>query len=107
MIDGVEMVDVRDAAALADRTPETIRRWVWSGRLTARRDGNRLLLRKSDVEQLARRGNGEAAPASASLTLTEWWEETRRLVGPGSPGVSAADLVLEDRAERSGLDAGR
>lgn len=99
------MVDVRDAAALAHRTPETIRRWVWSGRLIARRDGNRLLLRKSDVERLARREDGGAPPAS--LTLAEWWEETRRLLGPGSPEVSAADLVLEDRGERSGFDAGR
>lgn len=105
VIDGVEMVDVREAAALAHRTPETIRRWVWSGRLAARKRGNRLLLAYDDVVALA--GTGGDSPVPARLSLSQWWEETRRVLGPGRRGVSAADLVLADRAERSGPDAGR
>ena len=51
-----DFVDVRQAAALIGRHPETIRRWVWSGRIAARRRGNRLLRRPG-----GRRGRGGGA----------------------------------------------
>lgn len=101
VVDGVEMLDVREAASLAHRTPETIRRWVWSGRLTARRHGNRLLLAKEQVEKLAGdRGDHSAERRSARMTLAEWVTLAQRTRGHGAPGVSARDLVLEERRSR-------
>ncbi len=105
------MVEVREAAELVHRTPETVRRWVWSGRLAARKEGNRLLLSRDDLARLAgtEAGQQEEAPPS----LAEWQTETDRLLGPGLPGVSAADLVRADRADRADrgelgrADAGR
>jgi len=88
-------LDVKAAAVLAGRTAETIRRWVWSGRLSARRRGNRLVLARGDVEALA--GGGERR----QLSLADW---ARLAVAamrarPG-PHESAADLVIEERRRR-------
>ncbi len=95
MIDGVEMVDVREAARLAGRTPETIRRWVWSGRLAATKNGNKLLVPRPDLVA----SSDDRPPRAGSLA--EWAAElptTRR------GAKTASDLVLDDRAAR---DAGR
>ena len=93
---GGALIDVPHAAALLGRHPETIRRWVWSGRPNARRQGNRLLIARADVEALAR--EAEAAPS-----LRDWAEQA--LVVPASgrqttPRRSAADLVIGDRRQR-------
>jgi len=100
ILDGVEMLDVRETARLAGRTPETVRRWIWSGRLTARRHGSKLLVARQAVEDLV-----HDRPTSAGMTLSAWAravEEQRRAgaLGATSPTASAADLVLEDRASR-------
>jgi Helix-turn-helix domain len=100
VLDGVEMLDVRETARLADRTPETVRRWIWSGRLAARRHGGRLLVSRGDVDRLI-----HSRPAPARLTLAAWAaavDEQRRAgaLGDTSGDSSAADLVLDDRASR-------
>lgn len=91
------MLDIRGAAALVGRHPETVRRWVWSGRLRARRQGNRLLVARNDVEALA------LSARRPLLTLAEWAERAcaARTAGANGAGGSAADLLLEDRAHRS------
>lgn len=99
---GVDLVDVQEAAAIAGRTAETIRRWVWSGRLTAERDGNRLVMARADVMRLV----GVSEPAPAALTLAEWAERARRAQSAGE-GSTAHNLVLEDREAREVADGGR
>ena len=94
------MLDVRETARLADRTPETVRRWIWAGRLNALRHGGKLLVARRDVEDLLR-GTSPTRP----LTLAEWAEAVdaqRRIGALGDPGaaVTAADLVLDDRIRR-------
>ena len=88
-------IDVKTAARISGRTAETIRRWVWSGRLPARKSGNRLLVKRADVEHLA--GDSEG-----TLSLGEWLalaeHELRRHKGPYR---SASDLVIEERRRRS------
>lgn len=96
-----ELLDVRHAAALVGRHPETVRRWVWSGRLAASRSGHRLLVARADLEALA--GKQDLVP-----TLAEWADRTSAARGTsrreGSRG-SVAELVIEDRATRSGTAA--
>ena len=102
---GVELIEVREAAELAHRSAETVRRWVWSGRLAAEKRGNRLLVRKGDVLALI-----GASPSGAQhdVSLAEWAREAARSTSAGSPGVTASDLVLADRAAREDSDrAGR
>jgi hypothetical protein len=86
-------LDVKSAAAVAGRTAETIRRWVWSGRLPARRRGNRLLVARRDVEAIA--GDRGALSLAEWLTLAEGALSAR-----AGAGTSAADLVLEERRRR-------
>jgi excisionase family DNA binding protein len=102
VVDGVEMVEVAEAARLANRTPETIRRWVWSGRLPARKEGNRLLIARSAVITAA---SGRDRAQAAPRTLSDWRDLVSRARAQGAlgaqrPAQSAADLVLEDRSAR-------
>ncbi|MGH2707129.1 MAG: helix-turn-helix domain-containing protein [Actinomycetota bacterium] len=95
------LLDVRAAARLVKRSPETIRRWIWSGRLPARRRGNRLLVSRDDLTALVRqRGNDPA------LSLSEWAAAARLALDQSACRArgSAADLILEDRRHRSGGD---
>jgi excisionase family DNA binding protein len=97
VVDGVEMLDVRETAELAGRTPETVRRWIWSGRLSARRHGSRLLVTRDDVDRLI-----HGRLTAARVTLAAWAatvDEQRRsgALGAMSTHGSAADLVLDDR----------
>lgn len=102
--DSEQLIDVRRAAALIGRHPETIRRWIWAGRLIAVRRGRRLFVASSDVQRLA-------GPADLRLDLWSWRELRRRTALSGVPGSSrsAADLVIEDRRVRAGgwPDGGR
>jgi excisionase family DNA binding protein len=93
---------ILDAAALVHRSAETVRRWVWSGRLKARKSGKHLLVLRRDVEALAGEGR-------RSLGLKEWAKLAEQVLGrPKRGGRSAADLVLDDRRMRSTeFDAGR
>jgi hypothetical protein len=100
VLDGVEMLDVRETAGLARRTPETVRRWIWAGRLNARRHGGKLLVARRDVEDLV----GGGSPATP-LTLAEWAETVDRQrrageLGDAGTAATAADLVLDDRSRR-------
>lgn len=92
-----ELLDVRQAARLADRHPETVRRWVWSGRLPARREGNRLLVARGDVVEIA---GASGRPAG----LAAWAERAQAALeesaSAGRRG-SAKDLVIEDRQQRA------
>jgi excisionase family DNA binding protein len=88
------MLTVRDAANEVGRTPETIRRWVWSGRLPASKRGNRLTVARDDLERVAGR-----APRS---DLAAWADQmAQRARGVHADARSAADLVLSDRRRRS------
>jgi len=101
----VDELDVKAAAAIAGRSMETVRRWVWSGRLKARKHGNRLFVARADVEALAGR-----LGSPARMSLAEWAAESRaRLQRPARGRRSASDLVTADRQARSGArdDAGR
>jgi excisionase family DNA binding protein len=98
-IDGVEMIGVQEAARLTRRTPETVRRWVWSGRLGATKQGNRLLVSRVAVAALAGREPTPARTETPRLSLADW--AARVSAGRhGSAGTTAADLVWDDRAGR-------
>jgi len=87
-----DLIDVRSAAAIVHRHPETIRRWVWAGRLSAQRQGNRLLVARAEVE----------AMAAPPISLAGWADDAHRVrAQTATTGASAADLVIEDRAARS------
>ena len=94
VVDGVAMVDVREAAELSRRTPETIRRWVWSGRVHSVKNGNKLFVRRDDVA-----ADSDAPADEPALSLLEWAKSLPRK--SDATGASARDLVLKDRDARA------
>lgn len=90
VVDGVEVLSVQEAAGYVGRTAETIRRWVWAGRVPARRQGNRLLIARRDLDRLV-----DSAASEQPVPLRQWATQL-----PAGSGPSAADLVLADRAAR-------
>lgn len=95
VVDGVEMIDVHEAADLVHRTPETVRRWVWSGRVPAVKKGQKLFVPRRAV--LA--ATGAELPNPDRPTLREWADSI--VPSPDSTQRSSArDLVLDDRARR-------
>ena len=95
VVDGVVMVDVREAAELSRRTPETIRRWVWSGRVNSVKNGNKLFVRRDDVA-----ATSDVRTDEPTLTLRAWVKLLPK--DSDATGVSARDLVLQDRDARAG-----
>jgi excisionase family DNA binding protein len=88
-------LDVRAAARLTGRSEETVRRWVWAGKLPARKSGKRLLVLRGDLEALA---DGLGAKR---LSLREWQLMASKVLKRSPRGRSAGDLVITDRSERS------
>src|ERR1700676_1923633 len=86
---------VREAADEVGRTPETIRRWVWSGRLPCTRQRGRLLVTREDRMRFVTQ--------QAALTLAEWSAGVAPAAAPGGGrGTrSAPDWVIADRRHRS------
>src|SRR2546428_11899640 len=90
-------LDVAAAAALAGRSAETVRRWVWSGRLRAHRRGNKLLIARADLARLL----GSSGIVGA-MSLSDWVAAVESSgLKKGPRGATAADLVIEDRRRRS------
>jgi len=90
-----DLIDVGRAAVLVGRHPETVRRWVWSGRLSAQRRGRRLLVARGEVQAMA---GSDTAPS-----LRQWADRVRAAqasTAAAGSGRSAAQLVVEDRRHR-------
>lgn len=90
-LDGVDVLDVREAAKYVGRTPETVRRWVWSGRVSAIRQGHRLFIPRTDLD------DSVLSRPEEQLSLAEWAASVPR--AESARATSASSLVLEDRRD--------
>jgi len=48
-----ELLTVREVARRCQRSEETVRRWIWSGKLPARKLGNQLFVEASELVRIA------------------------------------------------------
>jgi len=107
-VDGVEMLEVRAAAVYVGRTPETVRRWVWSGRVPSIRRGNRLLIARPALDAAAGRDGpgrnlggasaGSPGPTASAPTLAAWAASLPSSRGTAGPSATtAADLISDER----------
>lgn len=78
------MLTVPEAARRVGRNPETIRRWIRSGRLRSRKVGTQHLVAAIDLDAVA--GNEE-------LPLPDGWDR----LADGSPRPDWARLVRDSR----------
>ena len=44
-----ELITIREASKQSGRNMETVRRWIWSGKLPAQKLGNQLFIKRSDL----------------------------------------------------------
>jgi excisionase family DNA binding protein len=97
---------VPEAARRAGRSPETIRRWIWKGRLPSRKVGNQHLVDSDDVDTLLGTIQPEAEGDAPVLEgeWGEWMESVRRLQehlrARGVKLRPAADDLRESRRGR-------
>jgi excisionase family DNA binding protein len=80
------MLTVPEAARRTHRDPETIRRWIRSGRLSARKVGTQHVIDEDDLERLT---------GPDTLPLPPEWTST-------STGEPMPDLVAALRESRAG-----
>jgi hypothetical protein len=73
-----EMLTVRDVAAEYGRNPETIRRWVWSGRLNAKKIGNQLFIGRKDLLNLKRARKSKPKNSHDFLECAQAFQEKIR-----------------------------
>ncbi len=52
-----QLISVKEAARESSRSMETVRRWIWSGKLPAHKLGNQLFIKRSDWEIFLRYAN--------------------------------------------------
>ena len=100
----VQELTVQEAAQRARRSPETIRRWIWSGRLPATKRGNTYYVDVVHLEGLVMEmGAAEHKSDTARAgSLAEWLDEVQRWKSGLALPVreTASDLVIEDRRAR-------
>lgn len=93
----VDQVDVLEAASLTGRSAETIRRWVWSGRLKADKRGNKILIARRDLEALV-----GPTGLRCAMSLGDWLKRLERSgLKEEATEASVSNLVLDDRRIRS------
>src|SRR5205085_7272294 len=109
----VHEVTVREAARRVRKSPETIRRWIWSGRLPATKRGNTYYVDVAHLDGLTVE-LADAGHAPADGSLGTWLAEVAAwksgLTAAGSAGTgtgtgaggrrTASELVVEDRHAR-------
>lgn len=78
------MLTVPEAAARVGRNPETIRRWIRSGRLPARKIGTQHVIEENDLDDAL--GDRMLVPEQWTTTFT------------GEPMPNWVALLREDRA---------
>ena len=69
-----EKITVRQAAKECGRNPETIRRWIWSGKLAAEKTGNQLFIKKTELDSVC-----QNKPVSKYRDMTEFIERAAKL----------------------------
>jgi len=92
-----DLITVREAARVCRRTSETVRRWIWEGKLPAQKLGNQLFIKRRDLARLTLRGKGDSSSELAVLSeVAAIRERIRRGAGGSVDVLGALDRSRED-----------
>ncbi len=75
-----ELVSVREAAKESGRNMETVRRWIWSGKLPAQKLGNQLFIRRSDLRAFLKRSDAKKHGSRDRLEFIERAEALQKRI---------------------------
>jgi excisionase family DNA binding protein len=102
-----EEITVREAARRTNRSTETIRRWIWSGRLPAVKRGNTYYVDVVHLEGVAveieTKWHHTEKDTRSGGDLAAWLDEVDRWqasLPARAASQTASDLVIEDRRAR-------
>lgn len=96
-----ELISVREAARECGRNMETVRRWIWAGKLPAEKLGNQLFIKKSDFTSFCRETairEYEAKPKPDFLERAIALQ--KRIKARGGKPINAVEEIRKMREER-------
>lgn len=96
-----KLITVRQAARQCGRNMETVRRWIWAGKLPAQKLGNQLFIKKSALDNYCR----ETAMKPYHVEKKEDFLERAirlqdRIRARGGKPIDAAEEIRRMREER-------
>jgi len=103
---GDNLISVKEAAQKCGRNAETVRRWIWSGKLPAEKLGNQLFIKQSALESYCRETavlDYRAAPWSRSdliKRMRKLREQIRSRMGRDFTADEISDTINTMREER-------
>ena len=104
------LISVREAAQECGRNMETVRRWIWGGKLPAEKLGNQLFIKRSDFTSFCRETavrkykaeplgvNPRAEPKPDFLERAIALQ--KRMKARGVKPINAGELIRKMREER-------
>jgi excisionase family DNA binding protein len=101
MIGEDQLISVREAARECGRNAETVRRWIWSGKLPAEKLGNQLFIRRSTLAGFCRE---TAIHEYKTEPKPDFLERAialqNRIKAKGAEPIDASESVRKMREER-------
>ena len=96
-----ELINVRQAAQECGRNMETVRRWIWAGKLPAEKLGNQLFIKRSDFASFCRETATQKYRAEPKPDFLERAIALRkRMKARGVKPINAGELIRKMREER-------
>jgi excisionase family DNA binding protein len=100
-----DLISVREAARECQRNMETVRRWIWGGKLPAQKLGNQLFIKRSDFASFCREtATVEYAAGSRREVIKQLKrlrERIRARIGRDFTEDEIIDTIHKQREERT------
>lgn len=98
-----DLVSIREAAKESGRNMETVRRWVWSGKLPAQKLGNQLFIRRSDLRAFLDRLSVNKRGAWDKLEAIERAEALQKRIRARTGTNFDISALIEESRQRHNL----
>ena len=96
-----KLITVRQAARQCGRNMETVRRWIWAGKLPAQKLGNQLFIKKSALDNYCRETATKQYQAEKKEDFLERAIRLQdRIRARGGKPIDAAEEIRRMREER-------
>ena len=89
------MLTVREVAKRVHKNPETVRRWIWDGKLKASKLGNQLFIEEGELSKVNRRTPEEI---EEQLRLLDRIAENARRIHDYRGDIDVVQWLEESRA---------
>jgi len=98
-----DVVSVREASKQSGRNMETVRRWIWSGKLPAQKLGNQLFIRRSDLRAFLDRLSVNKRGAWDKLEAIERAEALQKRIRARTGTNFDISALIEESRQRHNL----